>query len=80
MEMNLKIALPTELSERAQHLAGEMGVSVEQLLAAALSQYLSKFGSNYVTRTLDTVYETEASSLEPGLLRIQADALKNERW
>lgn len=78
--MRVKIVLPTELCEKAQRLAGGMGVSVEQLLALALSHYQSLYQGVHITQTLDALYESEAASLDPRLLRMQSASLDDERW
>jgi predicted transcriptional regulator len=78
--MDLHISLPNEVSQEAQRLADEMEISLDQLLAQALSHYLSLQQGEHITRTLDKLYETADSRLDPAAARLQAASLRNDQW
>ncbi len=82
--MEATISLSEPLSERAFRLARELGISLDQLCAEALEEYVRSRveGDRYrgVTTILDRVYANEPSKLDSGLARLQSEALEPDEW
>ncbi len=78
--METAVAIPRPISESAERLARQLGVSLAELYTAALTAYVTKYPGNDVTATLNQVYATEPSALEPALVKIQVASLGGERW
>ncbi len=83
--MAATISLPEPLTEAAARLARQLGISFDQLCAEAIGRYVRSRGEEPrykgVTEALDRVYADEPSELEPGLARLQAEALEeDDEW
>jgi metal-responsive CopG/Arc/MetJ family transcriptional regulator len=78
--MKTAISLPDPLFEQAEQFALRKGVSRSELYAIALKEYLQAHRYEGVTERLDTVYGEEDSSLDPFLVRLQANSIGAERW
>lgn len=82
--MEATISLSEPLSETAFRLAQRLGISLDQLYVEAIEEYVRSRaeGDRYrgVTAILDRVYANEPSELEPGLARLQAQALEADEW
>ncbi len=78
--MKTELSLPLPLTEAAAQLAQKLGISLSELVAAALSAYITTHHQNNVTELLDQVYSTETSTLEPMLMQLQVASLGNETW
>ncbi|CAG0964549.1 hypothetical protein GPROT1_01077 [Gammaproteobacteria bacterium] len=61
-----------------QNLAAELGVPLSELYTTALTTYLAGHGG--VTETLNRLYATEPSELDPVLVSVQAALLTGEPW
>lgn len=82
MEMTKKnISIPGPVFKRAEQLARSLGMSLSELYTAALSAYIESYKNNSsVTEKLNQIYETESSSIDPELVKIQVDSLGDETW
>ena len=83
--MAATISLPEPLTAAAARLARQMGISFDQLCAEAIGKYVHSRGEETryegVTEALDRVYDHEPSELDPGLARLQAEALEeDDEW
>lgn len=78
--MKTAVSMPDEIFEQAERLASILGVSRSGLYVLALKEYISRHSSEAVTARLDQVYGDEASSLDEGLERAQAELLEDEGW
>lgn len=76
--MRVDISIPNPISEAAEQLAQELGMSLSELYTAALSAYVARYRD--VTQSLDRVYSTETSTIDPALLEMQAVSLDGEAW
>lgn len=78
--MSTDIAIPRPLSEAAEQLAQRLGIPISELYTAALTAYIMTHQRSEVTETLNRVYETESSALEPFWVRLQVASVGEETW
>ena len=82
--MAATVLLPEPLSETAFRLARVLGISLDQLCAEAIEEYVRTRDQSDryhgVTETLDRVYANEPSKLDPDLARLQSEALETDEW
>ncbi|NBD34808.1 MAG: ChpI protein [Chloroflexi bacterium] len=78
--MYSEITIPQPISEAAERLAHTMGISLSELYAEAISDYVMSHQKDSVTELLNQVYKTESSALEPELIRLQLASVDSETW
>jgi metal-responsive CopG/Arc/MetJ family transcriptional regulator len=78
--MKTAISLPDPLFQAAEEFAHEQGLSRSELYARALQAYLQAHRYHSVTDTLNQIYATEPSTLDPTIAAAQARALRSEEW
>jgi len=78
--MEITVALPIDLFQRAEELACKLGISRNEFYRRALSHLLAAYHETDLTRQLNEVYEREDSSLDPVVMQMQMTALKPEEW
>ena len=78
--MKNELAIPTEIWEAAQQLAGKLGLSSNELFATALSDFIRRYGEVDITAELDKVYSDRDSALDPVLGAMQLKSLQQEQW
>jgi antitoxin MazE6 len=74
------ISLPDRLFEAADRLARRLGISRNELYAAALGEYLRSHRDEGVTEALNRVYQEEDSSPDPILEALQETSLSRDEW
>ena len=82
MEMTGKnISIPHSVFKTAEQLAKTLGMSLSEFYTAALSAYIEGYQNNSsVTENLNQIYETEPSSIDPELVKMQVVSLGDETW
>ena len=80
MSVKNDLAIPAEIWNAAQQLAGKLGLSANELFATALSDFIRRYGEIDVTAELDKVYADTDSALDPVLGAMQLKALPKEEW
>jgi hypothetical protein len=80
MSMKNELAIPTEIGEAAQQLAGKLGLSANELFATALSDFVRRYGEVDITAELDKIYSDTGSALDPVLGAMQLKSLPKEEW
>jgi hypothetical protein len=75
-----ELAIPAEILEAAQQLAGKLGLSSNELFATALSDFIRRYGEVDITAELDKVYADTNSVLDPVLGAMQLKLLPQEKW
>jgi len=82
MEMTKKnISIPRSVFKTAEQLAKNLGMSLSEFYTAALSAYIEGYRNNSsITEKLNQVYETESSSIDPELVKMQVVSLGDETW
>ena len=83
--METLVSIPEPLTAATSRLARRLGISLEQLCAKAVEEYVranvDSVRDRDITAALDRVYGGTPSKLDPGLARLQADALgRDETW
>jgi hypothetical protein len=78
--MTTTIQIPNPVYESAEQLARELDVSLSELYTVALSTYVNAHQTKKVTEALNRIYETESSTLEPGLVALQVASIGDEPW
>lgn len=78
--MKSDISIPNPVFHAAENLARKMGVSLSELYTAALNAYVAEHQKENITETLDRIYATEPSTLEPELVKMQVLSLESEQW
>ena len=78
--METAIAIPRPISEAAEQLARRLGMSLGELYTTAIAAYIATYPSGDITVTLNQVYATESSALDPVLVKIQSASLGGETW
>ncbi len=77
--MTISFQIPDALLQKAEIAARAKGLSRDQIVVTALTQYLARQEKPSMIRAqLDELYSIEASTLEPGLARLQAKSLPKE--
>ena len=77
--MKTAVSIPDPIFEAADRLASRRKISRSELYAEALSRILDEEDADDITARLDAVYGDIDSSLDSGLSRAQADAVR-EDW
>ncbi|MFX0136645.1 MAG: hypothetical protein ACFFDN_23605 [Candidatus Hodarchaeota archaeon] len=78
--MESTVSIPTDLLEESQKTAQKLGMSLADFFAAALRSYVSKYQFQNVIEQLNKIYETESSSIDPNIIKMQVLSLENESW
>ncbi len=78
--MKTAISVPNPVFESAEELAAELGISRSELYSRALASFLVAHRSEGVTATLDKVYASEPSALDPVLEQIQWLSVSRDEW
>ncbi len=78
--MKTAISIPDKVFRSADSLAKRLGVSRSHLYATAIEEFLVRHQSRQVVARLDKIYSEENSSLDPGLMKAQVEALPPEEW
>lgn len=78
--MKTAISLPDPIFEEAEELAKRLGMSLSQLYATAVSQFVEAYREEAITAALNELYATEDSAVDPVLQQLQALALPYEEW
>jgi uncharacterized protein (DUF433 family) len=69
--MKTDISIPNPIYHAAEKLALELGISLSELYAAALTSYVHEHEQKSVTDKLNEVYAVESSTIEPELVKMQ---------
>ena len=78
--MKANITIPNPIYEAAEQLARRLGISLSELYTIALTAYVTTHQKEDVTELLNRVYETEASTIDPGLVNLQLASIGGESW
>jgi metal-responsive CopG/Arc/MetJ family transcriptional regulator len=79
--MKTDVFIPNPIFEAAERLSQKLGMSRNELYAAALTAYLEAHQDSEVTKALDEVYATESSTMAPELVQMQVMSIAaGEDW
>ena len=78
--MKTAISIPDPLFQAAEEFAQEQGLSRSELYSRAIQLYLQTHRYHGITDTLNELYATEESQLDPALASAQAQSLSKDTW
>lgn len=78
--MEIAITIPNDVFQRAEELARNLGIPVNDLYTRALNSFLDSHCEDEITRNLNEVYSRVDSSLDPVVMQMQLTALDEEDW
>ena len=78
--MKTAISMPDDIFQAAEELSKRLGMSRSELYAKAVAAFVKSHKSTRVKETLNTIYATEDSRLDPALMAFQALSLPKEDW
>ena len=78
--MKTAISIPDDVFTQAERFARRKKMTRSALFTAAVDEYIQHHREDDVTRTLDEVYATEDSSLDPMFAKLQSLSLPKENW
>src|SRR4029453_9447873 len=78
--MKPAISHPDDFFSAAEELLKRLGMSRSELYAKAVAMFVKGHKSTRVKETLDAIYTTEDSRLDPALVALQALSLPKEKW
>ena len=78
--MKTAISLPDPIFKAGERHASRFRLTRSELYASALKEYLSRHSDDAVTETLNRVYSSEPSALDPALRDLQLRTLRTEPW
>jgi len=78
--MKTAISIPDEIFHTANHLANRLGMSRSEFYSKAVSNYIAAHQNEALTKTLDEIYEKEASEVDPVVDLMQLKSLPKEQW
>ena len=78
--MKTELTLDSTVSRAAEQLARQMGVTLDEFFANAITAYVTAHEKNLVTETLNRVYANESSTLDPNLAKMQSKSVRSGEW
>ena len=78
--MKTAISIPDPLFQAAEAFAREQGLSRSELYVRAIQRYLESVRYHGVTDALNSVYDENSSSVDPGFAHAQQSILEDEDW
>jgi len=78
--MKTAVSIPDPIFDAAEEMAGRLGISRSRLYAEAIARFLKSRQRKGIKETLDAVYATEDSKLDPVIATLQSKVLSREDW
>jgi len=78
--MKTAISIPDDVFQAAEELSKRLGMSRSELYAKAVATFVKSHKNTRVKETLNAIYATEDSRLDPALMALQALSLPKEDW
>jgi metal-responsive CopG/Arc/MetJ family transcriptional regulator len=78
--MKTAISIPDDVFQAAEELCKRLGMSRSELYAKAVVAFVKSHKSTRVKESLDAIYATEDSHLDPALMALQVLSLPKEEW
>jgi len=69
--MKTELFISDTVTRAAENLARQMGMSLDEFFAAAVTAYVIAHQKNLVTESLNQVYADESSALDPVVAKLQ---------
>ena len=78
--MKTELSLPATVTRAAEQLARQMGMTLDEFFATAVTAYVVAREKNLITESLNRVYPDESSVLDPVIAKLQASSIRSEEW
>ncbi len=78
--MKTAISIPDATFKKADQLARRVGMSRSELYAKAVETFVEAYDHEKTIETLNRIYGTESSELDPVLASLQTTAFSTEDW
>lgn len=78
--MKTELAVSRTVSRAAKQLARQMGMTLEEFFATAITAYVVAHQKQLVTEALNQIYARESSALDPTIAQLQRLTLGDEEW
>ncbi|MDE3089254.1 MAG: hypothetical protein KGJ80_07700 [Chloroflexota bacterium] len=75
-----RILIPEPISKAAEQLARQMGITLDEFYTAVVTEYVIAHEKQSVTESLNRIYATEPSSIDPVIARMQNKTLRSDPW
>lgn|GEM_PF-248344 len=79
-DMETVVTIPDDVFKQAEDLAAALGLSRNEVYAAALAEFIRERRDLRITERLNEVYMQENSDLDPTTRQLQAASLPVEQW
>jgi hypothetical protein len=77
--MKTELSISTTVSRAAKQLARQMGMTLDEFFATAVTAYVVAHQKKLITESLNQVYARESSALDPVVVKLQAASVGNDR-
>ena len=74
------ISMPDGLAEKTDRMAAQLGISRSEVIQRALERFVEDESDEAITRSLNQVYDTTSSHLDPAFAGHQTALLIDEGW
>jgi metal-responsive CopG/Arc/MetJ family transcriptional regulator len=78
--MKTAISIPDPVFDSAEALAKKLKISRSQLYTKAVEEFVTTHTATSVRETLDRVYGSEPSSVDPSVAKAQSATITHEDW
>ena len=78
--MKTAVSVPDDLFRQAEEAARRLRMSRSKLFSTAISEFLQRQESNFVTERLNEVYSRRTAKVDPALHRAQLKNLDKDSW
>ncbi len=78
--MKTELSISTTVSRAAEQLARQMGMTLDEFFATAVTAYVVARQKKLITESLNQIYASESSALDPTIAKLQASSLGSEKW
>ena len=78
--MKTAISIPDEVFNKAEEVAQNLGISIDELYTQAISDFIKSHLSNGVTDKLNQIYSQQDSYLDPIIAKMQFQSIEKEEW
>ncbi len=78
--MKTAVSIPDPIFHAADDMAKRLGISRSRLYSQAIQRFLKLHRTKSIKETLDAIYATEESKLDPVLAAMQRGSLPRQDW
>jgi hypothetical protein len=78
--MKTELTISTTVSRAAKQLARQMGMTLDEFFATAVTAYVVAHQKKLITESLNQIFTDESSSLDPVVAKLQAMSLGDAPW